>query len=171
MAHLHGRDIINRAVVDLKKAAKIGSIADVIVDPMHRRVAGFIVQPEGGNTPRWTLAFESVKSVGPDAVTVSDGTMPSPGSNLAGLPTLDHLQHVKIVTSGGTYLGEIHDILFDSDSGLLLEYELDANLFERMFGREPRFPAEQVESYSGDMMIVPNEVASGHEQKHEEQKS
>ena len=170
MARMHGRDLINRAVVDLKKAAKIGEVADLIVDPMRRHVAGFIVQPEGSNAPRWTLAYESVKNVGPDAVTVSDGTLPSSGSNLAGLPTLDHLEHVKVVTNGGTYLGDIRDILFESDSGEINEYELTGSLFERMFGREPRFPAEQVESYSGDLMIVPNDVAGSHEQKHEEQK-
>jgi len=148
-------DIIGMAVVDLESATKLGTVADVIAQPGQQKVVGLVVQPVDGKADRWSLPLTMIHNVGKDAITLNKMDIPpTAGLALSSVPTLAQLHQVKVVTVGGTFVGHLKHLEFDTQTGNIAEYQLDGNFLERITNHEPHFPAQRVQSFSNDMMII-----------------
>jgi sporulation protein YlmC with PRC-barrel domain len=68
-------ELKGRAVINLEDASKIGEVEDLLVEPGSHRIAGIKVKA-GLFSPVQHVPAADIRSVGPDAVTVSVGTPP-----------------------------------------------------------------------------------------------
>jgi sporulation protein YlmC with PRC-barrel domain len=112
-------DLNKRKVLDVSSATTIGRIEDVVVDPTDRRVLGFRLRKTPGKMS-W-LAWEQLKALGPDALTVDSVEALTSGPDDESTPPLHHGKVIGglVLTDEGLSLGALADVDFDADSGVV----------------------------------------------------
>jgi sporulation protein YlmC with PRC-barrel domain len=125
---LQGKTLRGRAVVDLDAAEKIGNLAELVLDPASRRVAGLIVSHRRSvfsGRRQIVLPAVIVYAVGPDAITVRRlGDAGFEMWQLSGLPRLSQITGLKVVSFSGKLLGVTTDVLIDPADGRIIGYPL-----------------------------------------------
>lgn len=105
------------AIVSLAEGAKLGQVAQPLLDMTARRVAALRVTGEHGT---FILPFDQITTIGADAITVESSAAthtPSTGGPAEGLIDLHGLGKLKVVDSAGTLLGRVGSVEFDETSG------------------------------------------------------
>jgi sporulation protein YlmC with PRC-barrel domain len=161
-----------RAVVDLDRAEKLGTIDRIVVDPDARRVAGFLVsrgKSVSGEGMHMTVPASSVHAIGPDALTVlrpaaiADDAM----RRIDNLPKASDLIGLKVVSEDGRLLGRVDDILINREDGRIVGYTLGGqdilNKLEGLFHAgtkdHPPYLRADAELRTGEELIVAPEGA------------
>ena len=122
------RDLIGQPVISAGEAETIGRVADMIVDPHARRVAGFLVAQRTGlffgwdAAPTLVLSASDVQAIGPDAV-MARHAVSDVDETLRGLPRRKDLLDREVFTQTGRLIGALTDILIDPD-GRIVGYAL-----------------------------------------------
>jgi sporulation protein YlmC with PRC-barrel domain len=114
---------LGRKIVSLATAETIGTLGEFVVDPQSQRVVALGVSKyKNGDTLPWN----SIESFGPDAVTVSDETrIAAADPGIAQLSGKDHaFLGKRVLATSGDELGQVDDVDFDPDSGVLLTIAL-----------------------------------------------
>jgi sporulation protein YlmC with PRC-barrel domain len=120
---MRARELLGRAVIDLTTAKKLGQIDELVLDPVGRQVAGFVIGRGPslvGAAAEHVVPASAVHALGPDAVTVRGAA----GVDLAGLPRLGQIVGRKMVTEGGVLLGTIGDVLVEPTDGRIVGYAI-----------------------------------------------
>ena len=120
-------ELVDRAVIDMDAAEKLGMIDEIVLDPGQCIVAGLVVVRGktilGGGTYR-VIPAASVHSIGADAVTVSGSPQPESDDEMPGLPRRRDVVGRKVVGQSGNLFGHIEDVLIDPADGRIIGYEL-----------------------------------------------
>lgn len=122
-------ELLGRSVLDLSTATTVGNIDDVVVDASSRRIAGFRLSKTSGPS-KW-LAWDDVKAVGADAVTIE--RQEQVGDESAGLGRgvrADKVIGGRLLTDEGRELGALADIEIDADSGAVTSLILSTGRLE-----------------------------------------
>ena len=104
-------------VVSMADGAKIGIVKDVVFDPSQLRATGLLLVMASGES---LLPFESVRSIGADAVMVETTTTTSGVGMQGALEDLCGLAEVvglPILSGEGTHLGQVTDVAIDPGDG------------------------------------------------------
>jgi sporulation protein YlmC with PRC-barrel domain len=120
---MRARELVGRAVIDLSTAKKLGQIDELVLDPVGRQIAGFVVGRGPslvGAAAEQVVPASAVHALGPDAVTVRGAA----GVDLRGLPRLGQIVGRKMVTEGGVLLGTIGDVLIEPADGRIVGYAI-----------------------------------------------
>ena len=162
-------DLKGRAVVNVDDAAKIGELDNLIIDTAARRVSAIKVKSGGLFSTPESISAGRVKMVGPDAITVrgSGSAAPAeqgqssglePPASLAPDSQKDASEIIgsKVITDAGKLLGEVSDILFDSETLAVTGFEVREGGF---FARSQEILADPDIRYGGDMLTVPAKLA------------
>lgn len=109
-------ELIGRPVLEISTATTVGRVDDVVVDVSGRRLHGVRIAKSSA-AGDW-LAWDQIKAIGTDAVTiegVSQITSPGelPGPWLRG----DKALGGRVLTDGGRELGALTDVDIDAESG------------------------------------------------------
>ncbi len=169
---LQGKALRGRAVLDLDAAEKIGNLAELVLDPASRRVAGLIVahrQSLFGGARQIVLPAAIVHAVGPDAITVRRlGDAAFEMWQLSGLPRLSQITGRKVVSYSGKLLGVATDVLIDPADGRIIGYPLGSgrptDALERwLAGEARRSPPDYVRAdidlrIGPSMILVPDDA-------------
>jgi len=112
-------DAEGRKVVSTATAETVGKVADYIIDPKGRVVAGVVLKKT--NEDEDTIPWASVEAFGEDAVMITDeSVLVIPSGRLAELTDKSSRAHGKLVlSSAGVDLGKVEDIEFDPKTGAL----------------------------------------------------
>ena len=111
-------EALGRKIVSLSTAETVGQLDEFVVDPgSHRVVALGVGKTKTGDTLRW----QSIESFGPDAVTVSDvDQIGGADEETTALSGKDHqMVGKRVLLTVGDEIGEVEDVEFDAESGLL----------------------------------------------------
>jgi uncharacterized protein YrrD len=161
-------EIKGRAVVSLERVQKIGAVQGLVFDPSAARVAGLqvggVVGQEGGGH---YVPAEAVYKIGPDAITVRDVGATPTGDQAAWqhLPSSGDLGQCKVVTDGGTFLGQISDVLIDESTLAIQGYDLGGGgLLDQLAGRSKFLPAQPGFRFGNGLMLVPDALAAAVQQ-------
>ncbi len=151
------------AVVSLADGKKLGTIDHVYLDPGRKEIVGFSFHQGGGLFGGKTTGMVDVSDVhafGTDAVTVDDVT--AVRSELAleahrdELIDLEDLLKRKVLTEGGTYVGQVVSVRFGQDSYRLTAIEVSPGYFQ-----ENRLvPSQEVEQIGDELIVVSDTVSS-----------
>lgn len=111
-----GRKVISRAT-----ASEVGSVGHLLVDAQQRRVAAVII---GRGKKAQLVDWAQLSGFGPDAVMVADeDALRPPADDRERAAAEGDLELVgkRVLTERGNELGQIDDVTFDSDTGVLEE--------------------------------------------------
>lgn len=140
LSELHGRPIM-----DLSTAATIGSVDGVVLDaPAGRLTALTVARSSAGRT---ILDWNSVRSVGPDAVTVDDdgAIRPPAGAYEAGAADGSFRAVSKqVLTDDGDAAGMVDDVVVDIETGAFVGLVIDGTAV----------PASQVVAVGDHAVII-----------------
>jgi len=109
-----GRKVISRAT-----ASEVGSVGHLLVDAQQRRVAAVVI---GRGKKAQLVDWAQLSGFGPDAVMVADeNVLRPPADDRERAATEGDLELVgkRALTERGNELGQIDDVTFDNDTGVL----------------------------------------------------
>ena len=147
------------AVVSLADGSKLGTIDTVYLDPERKAIAGFSFH-QGGFLGKTTGMIDAsdVHAFGADAVTVPDASVVRSelaiGARRDGLIELEGLLKRKVLTEGGTYVGQIVSVRFGHDSHKLTAIEVSPGFFQE----NKLLPVGVVERLGDELVVVSDEV-------------
>lgn len=149
-------------VISVAEGKKLGTVARAYFDPERRAVVGIVVHEAGGllsTEPDRNRVIDTseVHSLGPDALMVSDESAmrgEETSARYADLMDLDDVVTRKVVTEGGTQVGDVASVDVDEQTFTLRGVEISPGFFQS--NRE--IPIEQVVSVGPDVVVVRNEV-------------
>ncbi len=150
------------AVVSLADGAKLGAIDRVLLDPQRQEIVGFTFRQGGlfGGKTAGLVDVADVHAFGPDAVTVND--VSAVRSELAidarcdELVDLEDLLKRKVITDGGTYVGQVTSVRFGQDSYRLTAIEVSPGFFQ-----DHRLIAAEHVVHLGTELIVVSDAVCG----------
>jgi uncharacterized protein YrrD len=121
-----GKDVIGLKVITINGGREVDDVQDLIYDPSKQRILGLIVDQAGWFNDAQIIRIEDVKSIGEDAVMIESGDSvlkaPDAGDEIADILSASRgLTRTKLITEQGKELGSIDDILFDENTGRVLE--------------------------------------------------
>lgn len=149
------------SVVGLQEGEKLGSVARILLDKEGRHVAAFGVDSGGGllstDAPqtRW-LAAGAVSAIGPDALTVEDRTALREFAPLDGILDLGEVLKRKVVTEGGTYVGQVASAELDDQGTDVTHMEVSPGFFKS----NRMVPIGQVVNIGSELIIVADAVCA-----------
>jgi uncharacterized protein YrrD len=152
------------AVVSVRDGEKLGQVDDVIIDAQERRLGA--VRIGSGSLLRKDhqfVPFEAVRSIGDDAVMVEDQTVlqKTYGERAAGYHSLGTIGGLRVVTDGGSYIGNVTTAHFDPASGALTDFEVGHSGLSAVFSSNRVVAADSVTSIGIDIMIIPAALIDG----------
>ncbi len=163
-----GKKLVGMKVFSLSAGQYIASVQDLLFDARVGKVFGFIVavdEPEAKqfSDDELVILLEEVHRIGADAVTVADLSVVRPISQVPEAIRLGHetptVVGQPVMTTAGTLLGTIDDILMDPQSGDILGYQLSDGLIKDLLNGRVAIPASKSYHLGSEAMIVPEDTA------------
>jgi uncharacterized protein YrrD len=133
---MNSKQLKGLKVIDLVDGTALGTIDHAVFDPAAQKVVGFSVvggQSGGLAEDGLMVAAASVHALGPDALTLDNAATAHQAwvdAVYGPLEPLDALAKRKIVTEGGTDLGEVVSIEFDPQSFAMTGVEVSPGFFK-----------------------------------------
>jgi len=151
------------AVISLADGRKLGAIDEVYVDPGTRTVASFGGRQTGGllhagGGPPWVVDVDAVHALGADALTVPDAgaLREAAGGGRTGVIAGEDLTKRKVLTEGGTYVGQVVSLDFDPTTYRLAAIEVSPGFFKS----NKHVPDNQITNLGSDVVIVSDTVCA-----------
>jgi uncharacterized protein YrrD len=156
-------DLKGMAVIAIDNGKKIGTIDDFYFDTKMNSLVAFVVKT-GVFSHRAFLAT-TINAVGADAVTTTSESALVKGNDqetLQGLPRGEQLLQYRVLSEGGTLVGNVGNILLDVTTPTAISvvgFELAAGMRAHISRNYPTFDARSVTSYGHDVLIIPDTIA------------
>jgi len=157
---MNNKTIKGTSVIGIADAERFGQVTRVYLDPGAKAVVGFVVDKGNGlmaPTSAVRVDAASVRSLGPDALMVDDVSALGGDETVArydDLVDLDTLVHHRVVTEGGTLVGQVASVSFDEHTFGLTEVEVSPGFFKS----NKVIPIDQVVSIGSELIVVVDAV-------------
>jgi uncharacterized protein YrrD len=160
---LKGSDTIGLPVVTFDTGEQIEKITDVVFNHESGQVVGFLVDEGGWFSAARVVPFDSVQTVGPDALVVPSKSAVVDASGtpeVARILKRDNvLKGTTIMTTDGRDLGSMRDLYYDEATGRIEGFEVSGGLFADAYEGRSFVPAPQTINIGEDVAFVPPETA------------
>lgn len=161
---IKGKELLGRPIVAIDNGERIDTVHDLIFDHQANQVLGLLVDEGGWFRSAKVVPFESVRSIGEDAIMVDSAhavTSTREDGRLAEvLDSKVHLLGMTLLTTDGQDLGKLADVFFDEHTGRVEGYEATGGLFSDLSSGRTFVPAPEAVQIGHDAAIVPITVAS-----------
>ena len=164
---MNSKQIHGLSVINIADGTQVGTVDQVFLDLAAKQVVGFSITngvgPFGGtrdNAP--TVAASGVHSLGPDALTLDDVTAAHAawvGAAYGVLASLDDLVGRKVVTEGGTNLGNVVSLGFDEQTFAVTEVEVSPGFLKT----NTHIPLDHLVRIGQDVLVVADLVVAARE--------
>ena len=155
---MNSKQIRGLTVINIADGTQVGTVDQVYLDLAAKQVVGFSITdgvgPFGGgrdNAP--TVAASGIHSLGPDALTLDDVAAAHAAwvdENYGSLVSLDDLAGRKVVTEGGTNVGEVVSLGFDPQTFAITEVEVSPGFLKT----NTHIPLDQLVRIGQDVLVV-----------------
>jgi len=142
-----GREIIGLPVISLAAGKEIGVVDDILWSHPDLKICCLVVGDH-------FLSFSDISGVGSDAVTVSGEDVLKDGWEHSELRSVNQTGGELVLTRQGENLGTLKDVIFDSDNGQLLGYELSAGVVGDLLSGRMIMSPEMVHSWGNEAIIA-----------------
>ena len=130
--HVNGLSVVN-----IGTGEKLGSVSEILLDPSADHIAAFAIEGVAGGgllssqppSTHWVNA-QYVHAIGPDAMTVQDNSALHEAADDAEMTPLSVLIGDKVVTEGGTYVGQVAAAEIDERSMNVTGLEVSPGFFK-----------------------------------------
>ncbi len=141
-------------VMSIETGAKLGYVDDLFFDTAPLRVAALHVMAEG---QAFLVPWNTVKTVGPDAIMVPDDAAThtlSSESSLASLPGIATMRTLKVVDEGGTFIGMVKELDVDPQSGVITQVDTHTGGVLGMGGTTTIIVAADIRSIGDEVLLT-----------------
>jgi uncharacterized protein YrrD len=153
-----GHELIDLPVINLETGKEIGNIKDIVFDPKYSSLVGLIIDGNSWFKGSRMVSYEKLHSIGEDAVTIEDESaltkLDKDKEYLDG--SAGNIIGSRVVTNDGKELGNIEDIILDSDSGEINSYEITDGLVQDILEGRGLLNISDNLKYGEDVVIVSN---------------
>lgn len=145
---IEAKKLIGLPVAAEESQSKIGQISQIVIDPENGRILGFLVKTGGSASwrifaPTLALSIVDIKEWDPNGlVTESVDNLVNPNEIIRLKDVLDkNIDFLKMSakTEAGKSLGQIEDLLIDTDTETIAKYYL-----KDLLGKSRVLPAEKI---------------------------
>lgn len=156
-------DVIGKTVVSAETGDRLGSVSDTLID--EASVVGLVV---GGGllAKERVLPFRDVQTLGGDTVLARTGTgIVGPKEWRTTGPETSRSSALRgraVVTTGGTRLGEVSDVLIDERTGAFEAFEVSSG---GLRSKRSKFRASSQIRIGADAVVVPEEAIERAEER------
>jgi uncharacterized protein YrrD len=129
---LIGKPILTRS------GQKLEPVRSLILDETGKQIIALMVNGDGGKSDPRAISFESIESIGPDAIIVADGVHGLPPASWQEVQERLNepaMQGREVITVAGERLGHLADLCFDEFTGKLDGIEVSRGLLADIQGR------------------------------------
>lgn len=155
---MNSKQIRGLTVINIADGTQVGTIDQVLLDLSAKQVVGFSITngvgPFGGardNAP--TVAASGVHSLGPDALTLDDVTAAHDawvGAAFGTVVPIDDVLGRRVMTEGGTNLGEVVSLGFDERTFAITEVEVSPGFLKT----KTHIPFDELVRIGQDVLVV-----------------
>lgn len=155
---MNSKQIRGLPVIDLADGTQVGTVAQVFLDLEAKQVVGFSITdgvgPFGGardNAP--TVAASAVHSLGPDALTLDDVTAAHAAwvdATFGPVVPLDDVVGRRVVTEGGTNVGDVVSLGFDETTFAITDVEVSPGFLKT----HTSVPPDRLVRIGQDVLVV-----------------
>lgn len=134
---IKGEQLVGKSVFS-RSGQKLESVRKVVLDVTGKQIIALMVDGEGGQNDPRAISFESIESIGPDAIIVAEGVRGLPPASWP--EVLDRLneptlQGREVITVAGERLGHLADLCFNEFTGKLDGIEVSRGSLADIQGR------------------------------------
>jgi uncharacterized protein YrrD len=167
---LGGHTLVGRVVISRDGGERIGEVKDLIVSADGTRVLAFEVHPSGFLTGSRYFVWDSIQSVGEDAVIIDSRESLRKADDFPEVKEIldrgNMLVGRSVHTTSGRTLGRIEGFFLDPHSGNVTGYELSGGPHATDQGERSFLPATSSMETGRDVVFVPPEAESSVEDVH-----
>jgi len=152
------RKFISMPIVSLEEGLQIGTVRNLVIDPVKMEIAAIIVDQRGWFREQKIIPYTKIKSIGNDAITVDQS---SSVQRTISLPQMLKLIKekadpigTKVITENGIDLGVVDEYYIDETSGLITGFEISGKFPEGLFKGKAMMPADNVRTLGSDVIAV-----------------
>ncbi|MDP9474041.1 MAG: PRC-barrel domain-containing protein [Chloroflexota bacterium] len=162
---MNSKHVKGLSVISIADGRRLGSVNHIFVDPVQKQVVGFSVSAGHGllsSDPDQGLVVDAkdVHSLGPDALTLTDTSAArgdATNTTYGGLLDAEQLTKRKVLTEGGTMVGQIASLEFDPVTYRITGIEASPGFFKS----NRMIPVEQVTNIGEELVVVSDAVCAG----------
>jgi uncharacterized protein YrrD len=151
--------VIGHKVISLEQGEELERVDDILYSSDTHTVQGVLVKPKGIMSNAKVILLSEIQSIGTDAVMVqTKDTVKSAKDASEEIKTVANSKHfltqTKIVTEEGVELGSITDIFFDSQTGIVQEFEVTQGKIEDVKSGRKRIRPTDIITVGKDATLV-----------------
>ena len=166
--------IINHKIFALDSGKEIGTVKDIIFNHQENRVMALMTDKGGIFTQSKLILMDDIQSIGKDAVIVPIEQLEKKLNEVdetivAIVKQNQYLDKTNIVTENGDKLGQITDIFFDDQTGLVQEFEVSGGILKTATSGKKVIKIEDIVTIGHDVTIVRSIVEEKIEHQSENQ--
>lgn len=156
---MNTKHLVGLNVVSLDAGERLGNVSDLAFAADGRAIETLEVSGGGGvlaDEPprvRW-LAADRVHAVGPDALTIAGAADLLEAAPREDAVRFGQLLKRKVVTEGGTHVGEVASVEFDEHGMAVISFEVSPGFFKS----NRLVPADQLVTIGQEVVIVTDAV-------------
>ncbi|GAB4454516.1 MAG: hypothetical protein Kow00120_24340 [Anaerolineae bacterium] len=170
---LKGNDIVGKPVLDSNDRQPIKKVEELIFDPYHSQVLGFLLHKGGWAGGALALLWPNVLAVSPEAVIARSGDLIVEARWTVEIKQVlevnERLMGRRMATTDGRDLGTVTDLFFDPQTGAIEGYEVAGGAFADSDFAAPSTrtfaPAPPQLTIEADAALVPPVVAQRMEER------
>lgn len=157
---IKAKSVIGLPIYTLKQGRKLeDSVEDVVYDPQTNKVEALVLDKGGWLSDTRVILLQDVHSIGDDAVLLrnegvikrADDVKPKVASIAQGE---NYLSSDKVITEDGKDLGKISDLLFDSATGEVSEFEVSQGTLKNVGTGKKTIKVSDIIVVGEDAMVV-----------------
>lgn len=169
---IKANDVIGAKIYTVDTGKEVEDVDDVIYSPEENKVVALLAKSKGIFSDAKVIFLTDAKGVGKDAVLIESESMmknssdiPQKISHIAEEDT--YLTKTKVITEDGKDLGEVSDILFDTLTGQVKEFEVSQGLRNLASGKK-KVNIQDIVTVGKDATIVKGYTEEKFEEQAEE---
>lgn len=164
-------EIIGKPIVSGDKGERYGQVRDLLVDAQGTRIVGLVVG-QGLFSAEHVLRYTDVKAFGADVIVTGTGArmIGAREWHARGIdtPRSSALQHRRVITDRGRYLGSVKDMFLDDETGEIEAYDIAGSAFAGLIERRDVLPHTQDVVVGPAAIVVPDVAARAVQERGED---
>lgn len=160
---LKASGVIGINIISLDKGEKVGEINDIIYDPENQNIKAFLIDEGGWFSEARVIPFEKVQKIGTDAITINTSQdikkgseIPDPLSSVS--ERNSKIRKMNVVTEEGNNIGRVTDVIFDTQTGKVEEYEISKGPIDDLKKGRKKISRANISRVGQDNIIVKSDI-------------
>ena len=128
MKEIAAKQLLGMPVYSITEGASIGVVKSIIIDPEAKQLLAFSVDRKGWYRDIKIIAFSKIKTIGHDAITITEKSNAARAANLPKmiqyLHEPNHLTGNRVISDDGRTLGKVEEYYLDRETGAISRLDI-----------------------------------------------